>query len=166
MQQQQSTDRRAARPTTASDLWRLAEQGRSNGVIILTECISGARYATSCTQPGVIYYLTAYSCTCPGFAHHQRCQHHSLLLAELGWLPDVADDETDLVPPVTPAPVPVIDVTDERRADLVERRHRAEQARQRLAARAADPGAADRELAACSAARAQRMATGLSVVHA
>ncbi len=190
MQQHQPTERRAARPTTPADLCRLADQGRANGVILVRECISGARYATSATQPGTIYYLTAYSCTCPGFAHHQRCQHHSLLLAELGWLPDVADDETDPVPVATPAPVPVpgisivgfdnaytvpvatptpvavVDLTAERRDDLVERRQRAEQARQRLAARAADPGAADRALAACTAARVQRMATGLSIAQA
>ncbi len=162
--QQQTTDRRAPRPTTAADLWRLAERGRGNGVIILTECISGARYATSSTQPGVIYYLTAYSCTCPGFAHHQRCQHHSLLLAELGWLPDVADDEADPAPLATPAPVAVVDLTDERRDDLAERRHRAEQARQRLAARALDPGADDRGLAATNVSRAARMAAGISLV--
>lgn len=161
--QQQSTDRRAARPTTAADLWRLADQGRGNGVLILTETISGARYATSCTQPGTIYYLTAYSCTCPGFVGHQRCQHHSLLLAELGWLPD---DETDPAPLATPAPVAVVDLTDDRRDELARRRAVAEESRQRLAARVLDPGAADRALAECIAARAQRMATGLSVAHA
>ncbi len=163
---QQPITRRPVRPTTAADLWRLAEQGRANGVNILAECVTGARYATSATQPGVIYYLTAYSCTCPGFVGHQRCQHHSLLLAELGWLPEVADDETEPVPAATPAPVPVVSVTDDRRDDLAERRHRAEQARQRLAARATDPGALDRQLAACNAARLERMATGLSIVHA
>ncbi len=163
MQQQQSTDRRAARPTTPADLHRLADQGRSNGVIILTEGDTGARYATSATQPGTIYFVTGFSCSCPGFVGHQRCQHHSLLLAELGWLPGV-EDETDPVPVATPTPVPVVTISDERRDDLVERRHRAEQARQRLADRAADPGAADRALVACTAARAQRMAAGISLV--
>ncbi len=163
MEQTPSTDRRAARPTTASDRWRLADRGRSNGVLILRECVSGARYATSATQPGTIYYLTAYSCTCPGFVAHQRCQHHSLLLAELGWLPD-DEDETDSVPAATPAPTPVVAITCERQDELAERRARAEQARQRLAERAADPGAADRALAATNAARARRMETGLSLI--
>lgn len=164
MEQTPSTERRAARPTTVADLWRLAEQGRSNGVIVLTECNSGARFASSATQPGVIYYLTAYSCTCPGFVAHQRCQHHSLLLAELGWLPD-DEDETDSVPAAMPAPVPVVAITCERQDELAERRARAEQARQRLAERAADPGAADRALAATNAARARRRAAGLSIVQ-
>jgi hypothetical protein len=161
MQQQQPTDRRAARPTTTADLWRLADQGRANGVILLRECVTGARYATSATSPSTIYYLTGFSCTCPGFVGHGRCQHHSLLLAELGWLPDVED--TDLEPTAA-TPVSVVDLSDERRDDLAERRHRAEQARQRLADHASDPGAADRALAACTAARAQRMATGISLV--
>jgi hypothetical protein len=190
MQQQQSTDRRAARPTTAADLWRLAEQGRGNGVQIFQELSTGAWYATSASRAGALHYLTGLSCTCEGFIYAGRCQHHAMLLERLGWLPDVADDETDpepattpapvsvpgisitgsgnayTVPVATPTPVPVVDLTDERRDDLAERRHRAEQARQRLAARALDPSASDRALAACTAARAQRMATGLSVAQA
>ncbi len=96
---------RAARPTTAADLWRLADQGRRNGVRILTECVSGERFATSVSEPGTLYRLTAYSCTCPGFTHTGRCQHHSLLLADLGWLPE---PDTDLEPAAPAAPaVPV-----------------------------------------------------------
>jgi len=94
---------RRTRPATAADLWRLADQGRANGVTILSECISGERFASSATRPGTVYRLTAYSCTCPGFCQHQRCQHHSLLLAELGWLPDVATDDPEPDPPAAPA---------------------------------------------------------------
>ncbi len=85
---QTQTTRRPVRPTTPADLWRLADQARANGVRLLSEGLSGERFATSATDPGTIYRLTAYSCTCRGFTHHQRCQHHALLLAELGWLPD------------------------------------------------------------------------------
>ncbi len=148
MQQTQSITRRPVRPTTPADLWRLAEQGRANGVRLFQECVSGERFATSASQPGTLYRLSAHACTCEGFTYAGRCQHHSLLLAELGWLPDVTDD-TDPEPPASPA--------------LAERRARAEQARQRLAARAADPGAADRALAATNAARLARMAAGVSV---
>ena|SRR5579884_3639172 len=97
---QQAMTRRQARPTTPADLWRLAEQGERNGVRLLTECLSGERFATSASEPGVIYRLTAYSCACKGFAYWGRCQHHSLLLKELGWLPDL-DDEPE--PPDSPA---------------------------------------------------------------
>ena len=96
---------RRTRPATATDFHRLADQGRANGVLLLTEGISGARYATSASAPGVIYYLTAYSCTCQGFTYAGRCQHHALLLAELGWLPDVAADDPAPEPP-TPAALP------------------------------------------------------------
>src|SRR5215207_3315540 len=84
---QQAVARRV-RPTTPADLWRLAEQGQQNGVVILSECVSGERFATSVSEPGTIYRLTAQDCTCKGFTYHGRCQHHSLLLAQLGWLPD------------------------------------------------------------------------------
>ena len=93
---------RRTRPTTPADLWRLAEQGQRNGVVILTECVSGERFATSASEPGTVYRLTARSCTCKGFDFHGRCQHHSLLLAQLGWLPDV-DPEPD---PPAPAAAP------------------------------------------------------------
>ncbi|MDP9366813.1 MAG: hypothetical protein M3Q03_00820 [Chloroflexota bacterium] len=86
---QTTQTRRPVRPTTPADLWRLADQARTNGVRLLSEGLSGERFATSATDPGTVYRLTAYSCTCRGFTHHQRCQHHSLLLAELGWLPDL-----------------------------------------------------------------------------
>ncbi|MDP9357337.1 MAG: hypothetical protein M3R02_19020 [Chloroflexota bacterium] len=86
----QTQTRRPVRPTTPADLWRLADQARTNGVQLFTEAATGARFATSATEPGTVYYVTGMSCTCRGFTHHQRCQHHSLLLAELGWLPDPA----------------------------------------------------------------------------
>ncbi len=85
----QTQTRRPVRPTTPADLWRLADQARTNGVRLLSEGLSGERFATSATDPSTVYRLTAYSCTCMGFCHTGRCQHHALLLAELGWLPDL-----------------------------------------------------------------------------
>ncbi len=85
----QTATRRPVRPTTPADLWRLADQARANGVRLLSEGLSGERFATSATDPNTVYRLTAYSCTCKGFCHTGRCQHHALLLAELGWLPDL-----------------------------------------------------------------------------
>src|SRR5215217_4269641 len=38
---------RRYRPATPADLWRLAEQGERNGVRLLTEGLSGERFATS-----------------------------------------------------------------------------------------------------------------------
>ena len=94
---------RRTRPAAAADFHRLADQGRTNGVLLLTEGATGERFATSATQAGTVYRVTAYSCSCPGFCRHQRCQHHSLLLAELGWLPDVAADDPEPDPPAPPA---------------------------------------------------------------
>ncbi len=92
----QTTPRRPVRATTPADLWRLADQARTNGVRLFIEAATGARFATSATEPGTVYYVTGVSCTCRGFCYAGRCQHHSLLLAELGRLPAVE-----------PAPAPV-----------------------------------------------------------
>ncbi len=96
---QSAPTRRPVRPTTPADLWRLADQARANGVRLLSEGLSGERFATSAIDPGTVYRLTAYSCTCTckGFCHTGRCQHHSLLLAELGWLPDTDPVVIDVV---------------------------------------------------------------------
>ncbi len=88
----------SSNPVQVADLWRLAEQAERNGIRILVEPISGEHFATSSTKPNVLYRLTHLSCTCRGFMTWQRCSHHSLLLAQLGWLPDPEPD------PAPPAP--------------------------------------------------------------
>src|SRR5688500_12426798 len=50
-----------------SPVHRLAAEARQRGIRILVEPISGAHFATSSRDPDVIYRVTAYSCTCPGF---------------------------------------------------------------------------------------------------
>ena len=50
-------------------------------------------------QPGRCYAVTAYSCTCRGFAGHQRCKHLAALLSALGWLNEA---------PITPEPAPLV----------------------------------------------------------
>ncbi|MDP9370030.1 MAG: hypothetical protein M3Q03_17460 [Chloroflexota bacterium] len=87
--------------TTPDDLWRLAGEAERRGIRILVEPISGEHFATSGSKQNVVYRLTHYSCTCKGFLHWQRCTHHSLLLAQLGWLPD-PEPSPDPAPP-TPA---------------------------------------------------------------
>ena len=96
------------RPTTPLDLWRLAEQAERNGIRILREPFSNEHFATSGSDPTILHRLTHLSCSCRGFMVWQRCQHHALFLAQLGWLPDVADDEPEPDPsPAAPAlPVP------------------------------------------------------------
>src|SRR5215210_3888742 len=84
-QHAQTTPRRPVRPTTPADLWRLAEQGRTNGVRLFQELATGAWYATSASRAGGLHYVTGLSCTCEGFVYAGRCQHHSLLLEHLGW---------------------------------------------------------------------------------
>ncbi len=85
-----TTTRRPIRPTTPADLWRLAEEARSKGVVLLAESATGERFATSASDPRIVHRLTERGCSCKGFAYAGRCTHHSLLLDELGWLPDAA----------------------------------------------------------------------------
>ena len=82
----------ASTVATPMDLWRLAEEAERRGIQILVEPISGEHFATSGSKANILYRLTGFSCTCKGFQHWQRCTHHSLLLAQLGWLPDPEPD--------------------------------------------------------------------------
>lgn len=84
--------------TTATDLWRLADEAERRKIRILIEPISGEHFATSASDPALLYRVTGFSCTCKGFVHWQRCTHHAALLAHLGWLPDPEPD------PLPPAP--------------------------------------------------------------
>ncbi len=151
----QGTERRIT-VQRIEDLQRLARKAEDAGLRILVDYRTGQHVATSSTDASACYLVSVEKgCSCQGFATWGRCCHHSLLLWELGLLEMPAER----------VPVAVITVDPERVDDLAERRYRAEQARQRLAARAADPGALDRQLATCNAARLERCrAVGISLV--
>ncbi len=76
-------------------LCRLAAEAQRRGVQVY-RTPDGRYWATSISQPGALHYVTGVSCDCVGFVRHQRCTHHSALLAHLGWLP--------VSPDPTPAP--------------------------------------------------------------
>ncbi|MDP9471000.1 MAG: hypothetical protein M3Q71_10090 [Chloroflexota bacterium] len=95
----------ASTVATPMDLWRLAEEAEQRGIRILVEPISGEHFATSGSKKKIVYRLTHYSCTCKGYMRWQRCTHHSLLLAQLGWLPD-PEPEPDPSPASPALPVP------------------------------------------------------------
>ncbi|MDP9355926.1 MAG: hypothetical protein M3R02_11730 [Chloroflexota bacterium] len=75
----------------AEDLRRLALKAERSGVRILRIDGTDRHVATSATQP-VCYAVSVAGCSCKGFLAWQRCTHHSLLLAELGRIPDVDPD--------------------------------------------------------------------------
>lgn len=83
------------RESREAALVRLAAKARTDGIKLYRDPKDGRHYASSRSQPGTLHYVTGISCTCAGFIAHQRCSHHSALLAALGWL----DPE-----PETPAP--------------------------------------------------------------
>jgi hypothetical protein len=93
---------RQTRPATDADRHRLAVLGRKKGIRILRDRRDGRYYASSASQSGKWYFVTAVSCDCPDFITHARCTHHSALLAALGWLPPMpptpvedGDDDDD-----------------------------------------------------------------------
>ena len=93
--------------TSPADLARLAGQAERRGVrILLTP--GGQHVATSTTDPTRAYRVSVEGCECRGFGFWGRCQHHGLLLAELGRLEPVAPEApapTDPAAGLSPAEV-------------------------------------------------------------
>jgi len=82
------------RPATAEDFHRLADLAHQRALQLFRD---GPRwYCTSASDPGACYFVTGFSCTCPGFVSHQRCTHYALLLERLGWLPELPELEPDM----------------------------------------------------------------------
>ncbi len=90
----------------AEDLARLAGQGARNGVRILVDHRTGQHVATSASDPTRCYHVDAErGCSCTGYAVWGRCQHHSLLVAELGLIPDGDPEPEPMVTLVIAPPV-------------------------------------------------------------
>jgi hypothetical protein len=58
---------------------RLAAKAKAEGVRLYVDRRDGRHYASSATTTGRLYFVTLASCTCPGFATHQRCKHWAAL---------------------------------------------------------------------------------------
>jgi hypothetical protein len=85
---------------------RLAAEAARRGVRVFRAAgpAGSEWFCPSSSQPGTLHRLSGYSCDCRGFARHQRCGHHSALLAHMGWLP-AGDPDPD--PPAAPIAVAV-----------------------------------------------------------
>jgi hypothetical protein len=95
---------------TTEQVQAAAQRAKARGVRIVCEPISGEWFATSGSDPGRLYRVTAVSCTCPAFLERQHCQHNALLLVERGWDgddpdPDPATPAAALVPATVPCSV-------------------------------------------------------------
>lgn len=73
---------------TAADHLRRAAQAEREGVRVLVDHRTGQHVATSASDASRCYHVTPVGCTCRGFTYWNRCKHHTLLLAELGGIPD------------------------------------------------------------------------------
>ncbi len=80
----------------AEDLLRLADQAERKGVKILLTA-DGEHLATSTSNPTMLHRVSEQGCDCKGFAAWQRCTHHSLLLSQLGLIPDPQPVVADVV---------------------------------------------------------------------
>ncbi len=85
------------------DLHRLANQAEAKGVKILLTA-DGEHFATSTSNPTSLHRVSEQGCDCKGFAYWGRCSHHSLLLSQLGLIPDPEPVVTDVVTIEQPAP--------------------------------------------------------------
>ncbi len=81
-----ATSRRIA-TQCVEDLHRLADQGERKGIRILLTA-DGEHFATSASNPTSLHRVSEQGCDCKGFACWGRCSHHSLLLSQLGLIPD------------------------------------------------------------------------------
>ncbi len=81
-------------------LTRLATKARADGTKLFRDR-AGRYFASSANEPGTLHFLTGYSCDCRGFMTHQRCKHHSALMAALGWLERDPEPE----PPAMSTPI-------------------------------------------------------------
>jgi hypothetical protein len=90
---------RQPRPTTPADLHRLAALAQARGLRLSQER-AGVWFCSSTTSPDP-HYVTRFSCDCRGFMEHQRCTHLALLLAHLGWLPEVETVDAPAPTPIT-----------------------------------------------------------------
>ncbi len=70
------------------DLLRLADQAEAKGVRILLTA-DGEHFATSASTPTMLHRVSEHGCDCRGFSCWGRCSHHSLLLSQLGLIPDL-----------------------------------------------------------------------------
>jgi len=61
---------------------------------VLIEPLSGSAFVESSRNPGVLYLVTAESCTCPAGGHGGICKHRAIYLAMIGELPVEAEAET------------------------------------------------------------------------
>ncbi len=71
----------------AEDLLRLADQAERRGVRILLTS-DGSHFATSASNPTMLHRVSEHGCDCRGYQAWHRCMHHSLLLSQLGLIPD------------------------------------------------------------------------------
>jgi hypothetical protein len=82
--------------TYTDAMLRLLQVARESGVQ-LKRTTEGEFWATSVSEPGKLYPVTATSCGCRGFHAHGRCRHLAALLSHQGKL------ESPIVE-LTPAP--------------------------------------------------------------
>ena len=77
------------RTQRAEDLARLASHAERAGVRILVDHRIGQHVATDPADPSRCYHVAPDLCSCRRFGILGRCEHHALLLAQLGEVPDV-----------------------------------------------------------------------------
>ena len=71
--------------TRTEAMRRLLDVARESGVRLGMDS-DGDMWATSVSEPGLLYPVTPELCGCRGFATHRRCRHVAALWSYLGYL--------------------------------------------------------------------------------
>jgi SWIM zinc finger len=85
--------------------WQTAlNRAIADALDVLIEPISGEAFVESGSNPGILYVVTAYTCSCPAGAKGIPCKHRACYLAMI--------DEMPLDPAPVIREIPVIECVD------------------------------------------------------
>jgi hypothetical protein len=74
--------------TSDAKRWAKAlERAIAEALDVLVEPISGEAFVESAGRPGVLYHVSAHTCSCPAGQKGQICKHRACYLAQIGELP-------------------------------------------------------------------------------
>jgi hypothetical protein len=77
----------SSRKSEAQKWAKALERAIAEALDVLVEPISGEAFVESATRPGILYHVSAQTCSCPAGQKGQICKHRACYLAQIGELP-------------------------------------------------------------------------------
>ena len=75
------------RATSAAQWARALDRALEEALDVLVEPVSGEAFVESGSRPGVLYAVSASSCSCPAGSRGIPCKHRACYLFQIGELP-------------------------------------------------------------------------------